>query len=70
MFEIIREPDSDPPVLQLTGNLVMGTPAESLGSVIQQLVAEGRADVIVNVSAIAAIDMVLDSPHWSGRTRR
>jgi len=56
MFEIVLERESEPPVLRLTGDLVLGTPAESLGAAIQQLVAEGRAKVLVDVSAIAAID--------------
>ena len=56
MFEIIQERDSDPPVVHLTGDLLLGTPTDSLVSLIQRLVAEGRADVIVQVSAIAAID--------------
>jgi anti-sigma B factor antagonist len=56
MFEIILERESEPPVLRLTGNLVLGTPAESLRAAVHQLVANGRAFVIVDVSAITAID--------------
>jgi anti-sigma B factor antagonist len=56
MFEIILERESEPPVIRLTGNLVLGTPAESLIAAIQQLVADGRTGVILHVSAIAAID--------------
>jgi len=56
MFELILEPDSEPPVLRLTGDLLMGAPVESLGAAVQRLVADGRANVILQVSAIAAID--------------
>ena len=56
MFEIILEPDSEPPVLRLTGDLVMGPPAQSLGAAVQRLVAEGRPNVIFHVSAITTID--------------
>jgi anti-sigma B factor antagonist len=56
MFEIIPERESEPPVLRVSGNLILGTPAESLVAAIQQLVAEGRTEVLVDVSAIAGVD--------------
>ena len=56
MFEITLEPDSEPPVLRLTGDLMMGAPAESLDASVQRLVAAGRANVILHVGGIAAID--------------
>ena len=56
MFEIILEPDSEPPVLRLTGDLIMGAPAQSLEAAVQRLVAAGRANVTLHVSAISAID--------------
>jgi anti-anti-sigma factor len=55
-FEVRVDRILDTPTVRLAGDLMLGDAAESLGSVIQRLIAEGRPHIICDVEGIAAVD--------------